>query len=408
MRSKRNRMPGKKLSREKSGRPEHRPSPAEMGFVLPSPTALRSVARRLLKWFARNARDLPWRRTRDPYAIWVSEVMLQQTQVKTVIPYWERWMRAFPEVHGLARAKLERVLKLWEGLGYYRRARNLRAAAQKIVQEHKGKVPALFNEVLALPGVGRYTAGAICSIAFNQPTPVLDGNVRRVLTRRFGLRGDERRTVIHQRLWSLAEALVRQAAAAPGRRNCGSLNQAVMELGALICAPCNPRCNACPLSLQCVARQGNRMEKFSPVASRPTLLARRFAAFVLENEGRYLVRQRPVTGVNAGLWEFPNGEVKPDASLDCLVRDVMGLAVLSLQPMMILQHAITRYRITLEVFKVHPSRAPDAHRLSDAVRRATNGYWRPRQALKRLPFTAAHGKIVERLCSADDRLRSAP
>jgi len=401
-------MPGKKLSREKSREPENRPRPAAMGFVLPSPSALRSGARRLLKWYARNARDLPWRRTRDPYAIWVSEVMLQQTQVKTVIPYWERWMRAFPEVNDLARAKLERVLKLWEGLGYYRRARNLRAAAQKIVQEHEGKVPALFNEVLALPGVGRYTAGAICSIAFNQPTPVLDGNVRRVLTRCFGLRGDERRAVAHQGLWFLAEALVRQAAAAPGRRNCGNLNQALMELGALICVPGNPRCDACPLSLQCVARQGNRMEKFSPVGSRPTLLARRFAAFVLENEGRYLVRQRPVTGVNAGLWEFPNGEVKPDASRDCLVREVMGPGVLSLQPMMVLQHAITRYRITLEVFKVHPSRAPDAHRLADAARRATNGCWRSRQGLKRLPFTAAHGKIVARLLSADDRLRSAP
>jgi A/G-specific adenine glycosylase len=383
MREQRTQMPDRKLLRGKA--------------VFPAPSTLRSMARRLLKWFARNARDLPWRHTHDPYAIWVSEVMLQQTQVKTVIPYWERWMQAFPEVNSLARAKRERVLKLWEGLGYYRRARSLHAAAHRIVQDHGGQIPTLFKEVLALPGVGRYTAGAICSIAFNQPTPVLDGNVRRVLIRLFGLPGDEHRSVTDQRLWSLAEALVRQAAAVPGRRNCGDLNQALMELGALICAPYDPECAACPLFPQCVAGQGNRMAEFSPVAARPAILARRFAAFVLEDEGLYLVRQRPATGINADLWEFPNGEVKPGAKLDCLARDILGQAALSLQPMMVLQHTITRYRITLEVFQVQTPPAQSASGLGDPRLPTANGCWRSRQELKQLPFTSAHGKILERL-----------
>jgi A/G-specific adenine glycosylase len=375
--------------------------------VFPAPSTLQTLAQRLLKWYARNARDLPWRRTQDPYAIWVSEVMLQQTQVKTVIPYWERWMQAFPEVHSLARAKLQRVLKLWAGLGYYQRARSLHAAAQRIVQEHGGEVPTRFDEWLALPGVGRYTAGAICSIAFNQPTPVLDGNVRRVLIRLFGLRGEDQRLGNDQRLWALAEALVRQAAAVPGRGNCGNFNQALMELGALICAPGNPNCAACPLLSQCCAGKGNRVAEFSPVAARPATLARRYAAFVFEEAGLYLVRQRPATGVNAGLWEFPNGELRPGIKLDRLAGDVLGRAALSFQPMMVLQHTITRHRITLEIFKVHPSRAPDARHLSDSMRFATQGCWRSRQALKRLPFTAAHSKIVEQLGSTDDRLRSA-
>src|SRR6185295_12399866 len=174
----------------------------------PEERTARALVPRLLAWYRQNARELPWRRTLDPYAIWISEIMLQQTQVKTVIPFWERWMRELPGVRALAEAKPDTVLKLWEGLGYYTRARNLQKAAQQIVAGRHGRFPERFDDILALPGVGRYTAGAIASIAFNQPRPILDGNVIRVLTRLFGIGDDPREKRANQRLWRLAEALI--------------------------------------------------------------------------------------------------------------------------------------------------------------------------------------------------------
>jgi endonuclease III len=184
------------------------------------------LAMRLISWFTRSARDLPWRRTADPYAIWVSEVMLQQTQVRTVIPYWERWMTAFPTIAALAEADSDRVLKHWEGLGYYSRARNLQAAAREILRCHRGTIPATYEEVLNLPGVGEYTAGAICSIAFNQPTPVLDGNVVRVLTRLFAIGGDPKSQPTRGRLKGIAQRFAHAAASLPGPgKNCSHVNQ---------------------------------------------------------------------------------------------------------------------------------------------------------------------------------------
>src|SRR5258708_29613356 len=170
------------------------------------------IVRDLLAWFGDHARDLPWRRTCNPYAVWVSEIMLQQTQVKTVVPYWERWMKALPNIEALAKAKQEKLHKLWEGLGYYSQVRNMQAAAQQILKQHAGKFPEDFQWILALPGIGRYTAGAICSIAFNQPKPILDGNVIRVLTRLFGISGDPRQRNVNQRLWELSEQFVLAAA----------------------------------------------------------------------------------------------------------------------------------------------------------------------------------------------------
>src|SRR6266850_5307439 len=169
------------------------------------------IAHTLLKWFGEHARDLPWRRTADPYAIWVSEIMLQQTQVKTVLPYWKRWMQALPDITALAKARPEKLHKLWEGLGYYRRVRNMQTAAKLIREKHDGEFPNNFEDVLALPGIGRYTAGAICSIAFNQPKPILDGNVIRVLSRLFGIGGNPREKETNKNLWRIAQALVEEA-----------------------------------------------------------------------------------------------------------------------------------------------------------------------------------------------------
>ena len=300
----------------------------------------------LLDWFAKNARDLPWRRTRDPYAIWVSEIMLQQTQVKTVIPYWERWMRELPTIEAAAKAPSAKIHKLWEGLGYYTRVRNLQKAAQQIVAQQTSrrrrgdesqtknkletphvvsyKFPENFDDVLALPGIGRYTAGAICSIAFNQPTPILDGNVIRVLTRIFGIAENPKEKKTNARLWQLAEELVLRASSiqhptsnSRTRRDrgpaetihCSHLNQSLMELGALICTPRNPQCSICPVKKLCVAFKENRIEELPNLGKRETATARAFFAFVIERDGKFLVRQRPTGIVNAHLWEFPNFEI---------------------------------------------------------------------------------------------------
>jgi A/G-specific adenine glycosylase len=332
------------------------------------------VVRKLTTWFARNARDLPWRRTRDPYAIWVSEIMLQQTQVKTVLPYWERWMTALPTVRALAGAGQGTVLKLWEGLGYYTRARNMQRASKIILAEYDGNFPERFDDVLALPGIGRYTAGAICSIAFSQPRPILDGNVIRVLTRVFGIAGDPRERTVNERLWSLAEQLVTRAAKYPG-----TLNQALMELGAIVCTAKNPRCEVCPLATQCIAFKTNRIHKFPQIAKRAPATARTFHAFVFNKRGRFLVRQRPAGVVNAHLWEFPNEEIQSSS------RNGIGAA----EPFCTIKHSITRYRMTLKAFKV----------TNAASFFANNGQWLPLTKLHTLPFASAHKRILQQLSS---------
>src|SRR5262249_17830789 len=264
-------------------------------------------------WFDHNARDLPWRRTREPYAIWASEIMLQQTQVKTVIPYWERWMRELPTVRALARADHNRLHKLWEGLGYYTRVRNMQKAARLIMRDHGGQFPRRFDKILELPGIGRYTAGAICSIAFDQPYPALDGNVTRVLTRVFAIEGNPRESRTNALLWDLAEDLVRSAAKLSTesaltpieKSSVSNLNQALMELGAMICTARKPKCELCPIDSRCVALRQGRVEDLPTSSPGPQITKRHIAAFVIEHEGRLLVRQRPGDTVNGHLWEFP-------------------------------------------------------------------------------------------------------
>ncbi len=360
----------------------------------------------LLAWFAANARDLPWRRTRDPYAIWISEVMLQQTQVSTVVPYWERWLRELPTVEALARAPLARVLKLWEGLGYYTRARNLNRAAQTILREHDGRFPRRFADVLALPGIGRYTAGAVCSLAFNQPTPVLDGNVIRVLARVFGLRDDVRQAAVRERLWGLAGELVQAAAGWRERRRatrseltgrgargvaarpCGALNEALMELGAVVCTPRAPRCGACPLTRECVARRDGLIAELPRKGPAGPTRSRHVLAFLCVRRGRTLVRQRPTVGVNAELWELPGQPGAAAVPPLETARGLLGAGVREVRPFLTVRHAITRNRITLEVYRVEF--APAA-RVPRSV-----GRWATRVTLDRLAFAAAHRRILDR------------
>ncbi len=337
------------------------------------------IAERLLGWFEQNARDLPWRRSRDPYAVWVSEIMLQQTQVKTVMPYWERWMLHLPNIASLAKASPERIHKLWEGLGYYTRVRNMQKAAREIVEEHGGKFPEDYDDVFALPGIGRYTAGAICSIAFNQPKPILDGNVIRVLTRLEGISGDPRSREVNEKLWRLAEEMVTEAARLEKKhcRACSHLNQALMELGALICAPKQPRCDACPVAAHCVALRERRVEHLPALPPRAAVTHRRFAAFVAKKGPRFLVRQRPAGVVNAHLWEFPNVEVaKTERGPD-------------FAPFHTVRHSITRYRIQLDAYRLDSNHATNIA--------GAEGRWFTAKQLTELPFTSAHKKILLRL-----------
>ena len=266
---------------------------------------MKTLQRKLLSWYARNKRDLPWRRTKDPYRIWVSEVMLQQTQVDTVIPYYERWMKRFPTINALAKASLDEVLKVWEGLGYYARARNLHKAAKLIREEHKGKFPDSYEEIHRLPGIGDYTAGAISSIAFNLPTPVLDGNVTRVLCRLFAIRQDPKSPKTQEKLWRLAGSLL-------PKKNPGDFNQALMELGALVCLPELPRCLFCPLPSACEARKIG-LELSLPVRTQkkplPTVSV---SVALLWKDGKLLIQRRPEQGLLGGLWEFPGGKIEKE------------------------------------------------------------------------------------------------
>src|ERR1043165_3406992 len=354
----------------------------------------------LLSWFATHARDLPWRRTRNPYAIWVSEIMLQQTQVKTVIPYWARWMRELPTIRAAAQASPGKLHKLWEGLGYYTRVRNLQSAARQIIAQHAGRFPENFDDILELPGIGRYTAGAIASIAFNQPRPILDGNVVRVLARIFGIATDPREKKTNARLWRITEDLVHHAARRTSTLHsatedghhaspCSRLNQSLMELGALICTPRTPRCERCPVNRLCVARCRGLQEKLPRRGERETTTARYFIAFVVERRGKLLVRQRPAGVVNAHLWEFPNVEIGARQSGPQRVAAAhrAGFHFPGTKPVTTIRHSITRYRITLEAHRAELASSPPK----------PDGRWLSRRQLGRLAFSSAHKRILAQL-----------
>jgi A/G-specific adenine glycosylase len=378
---------------------------------------VRQLVPHLLDWFSKNARDLPWRRTRDPYAIWVSEIMLQQTQVKTVIPFWNRWLRELPTIAAAAEADSAKLHKLWEGLGYYTRVRNLQKAAQVIVEKHDGKFPEKFEEVLALPGIGRYTAGAICSIAFNQPTPILDGNVIRVLTRLFGITNNPKEKTTNARLWQLAEDLVGRAKNAkvakeksssqPSQHSrdtdsCSHLNQSLMELGALVCTPRNAQCLICPVKKICIAFKENRVEELPNLGKREAATARHFIAFAVECDGKFLVQQRPAGVVNAHLWEFPNVEVtgtKPDAA--AAFKKLIGVKPRTIQPLRTVKHSITRYRITLEAFLVHlggtsstSPRSKNGGFGTRITRPSKKNRWLAPEEFDSIAFSSAHKKLA--------------
>jgi A/G-specific adenine glycosylase len=369
----------------------------------------------LLSWFAANVRDLPWRRTRDPYAIWVSEIMLQQTQVKTVVPFWQRWMRELPTIEAAANAPSAKIHKLWEGLGYYTRVRNLQKAAQQIAANRKAefhdahkdsrssslRFPEQFEAVLALPGIGRYTAGAICSIAFNQPAPILDGNVIRVLTRIFGIAENPKEKKTNARLWTFAEALVKNSSLVTRHSSlsCSHLNQSLMELGALVCTPRNPQCLICPVKKLCVAFKENRVDELPNLGKRESTTARRFTAFVIERDGKFLVRQRPPGIVNAHLWEFPNFEINGNQTEPAeLFQKHFSVVPKNLYLLCTIKHSITRYRITLEAFRVNlggrSSTTPKLKSGTRGTRPSDKEIWRAPEEFDSMAFSSAHKKLA--------------
>lgn len=301
----------------------------------------------LLAWYAQHARVLPWRGNCNPYAIWVSEVMLQQTRVETVIPYFERWMERFPTLASLAGASQQDVLAAWEGLGYYSRARNLHRAAQIVVRELDGELPRDPQALGRLPGVGRYTAGAIASMAFGVDVPALDGNIRRVLARLFNLAEPARSPAGEQRLWQLA------AEHLPAGR-AGEYNQALMDLGATICTPRAPDCPACPVSRSCLARALGVQEERPVRLQRPAIPHYVVTAAVICSEARVLITQRPLNGLLGGLWEFPGGKLQPGEGLQaCLQREIyeeLGAGITVQNPLGVYRHAYTHFRVTLHAF----------------------------------------------------------
>jgi len=406
----------------------------------------------VIRWQKQHGRHaLPWQRTRDAYRIWLSEIMLQQTQVATVLPYFDRWLRELPTIESLAHASTDKIHKLWVGLGYYTRVRNMQKAAQQVVESSRRrgdeshsknrqsqfetsyvvsyKFPETFDAVLALPGIGRYTAGAICSIAFNQPTPILDGNVIRVLTRIHGITTDPREKQTNAQLWQLAAELVAHANERWGERqrephfrdskparqesrptnSCSHLNQSLMELGALICTPRSPNCTACPVQKLCVAHKENLQDQLPNLAKREAATERRFIAFIVERDGTFLVRQRPSGTVNAHLWEFPNVEITvSDGRASQSVRAAgpktkdraqrsdapyhqNDFRITASKPLRTIKHSITRYRITLEAWRAE---------FMSPHKKQTADRWFTLEQLEKLAFTSAHRKILSHLVDA--------
>ncbi len=338
------------------------------------------IQTKLLHWFAKNKRDLPWRKTRDPYAIWVSEIMLQQTQVATVIPYYQKFLKTFPTIRSLARADLSRVLKAWEGLGYYSRARNLHRASRIILNHFNGKIPENLKDLLRLPGIGRYTAGAILSIAYNKETPVLDGNVKRVLSRLFAVSGDSKKT--EEFLWPLSESLIPKGSP-------GAFNQALMDLGSMICTPKHPNCPGCPLKNLCQGYLSGKPESYPLRSIKKEVPHIEAIAAVIQKDEKVLLRQRPPKGLLGGLWEFPNwpldGQKESVNYLRLKVRSDLGLKVKWKRPIGTFNQTYSHFKLTLHVF------------MGEVLNRGVKGKWASSKNLDQFPMSRIHRRIANAL-----------
>jgi len=340
----------------------------------------RRIQNSLVRWFEKESRDLPWRKTQDPYAIWVSEIMLQQTQVATVIPYYQRFLKAFPTVHHIAITNLSNVLKVWEGLGYYSRARNLYRASQIVVNHFAGKIPDNLKDLLSLPGIGRSTAGAILSFAYNKEAPILDGNARRVLSRLFAISGSPKERKTEHLLWHISESLLPK-----GRSN--SFNQALMDLGSMICTTKDPQCPKCPLRNLCKGAACGTPQRYpSKVAKRkiPHITA---VSAVIQSGGRVLLAQRPPRGLLGGLWEFPNwkieGKQRSRLRLRNYIKKEIGVDVKVEESLGKFEQTFSHFKLTLYAY------------YCQATGNGKKGKWIPIKNLEQLAMPRIYRRIAD-------------
>ncbi len=354
-------------------------------LILKKLLRLKQFRKRLLNWYAANARALPWRNTRNPYHIWVSEVMLQQTQVQTAVPYYNRFFKQFPDLETLARANLQSVLKIWEGMGYYGRARNLHHAAKQVVKEHNSIIPDTLMEFRKLKGVGEYIGSAVMSIAFHQPHAVVDGNVKRVLARLYEMDDPVNRSSSHKTFHQAASELLDTG-------NPSAFNQAMMELGALVCRPKNPKCSHCPVQKHCCAYKHGTTGKYPRRVPSAAIPEFHIAVGVVWKKDFILITQRRPEGLLGGLWEFPGGKVKKnETSSGACVREIAeetGLTIRVDSHLTRVKHAYTHFKIDMDVFICkHVSgrvrlNGPDDHR------------WVKLAHIHRYPFPGANHKFI--------------
>lgn len=337
------------------------------------------LSHRLLSWYKRNQRSLPWRKTKDPYRIWISEIMLQQTQVDTVIPYYHRFLKTFSTISSLAHAPMQDVLKVWENLGYYSRARNLHAAAKVIVEKFDGKIPDNLEEIKTLPGIGEYTAGAILSIAYRQVLPAVDGNVRRILCRVFAIRKPVDDAMEQKKLQNLAASLVPV-------KHPGDFNQALMDLGATICKAKNPDCSRCPVAAICQARLQDSQNILPINRKIPQIPHRQAAAAVIRNsKGLLLVVQRPTSGLLASLWKLPGGFIKENEnienSLRRSVKEELGISIRPEKYLASVDHTYSHFRVTLHAYECRLLKG------TPKMLGCQNWRWASQNDLKKLPIS---------------------
>jgi A/G-specific adenine glycosylase len=340
-----------------------------------------SFAKTLNTWYRKYARDLPWRETTDPYKIWISEIMLQQTTVNAVIPYYYKWMKVFPTARHVAKAPLQKILKLWQGLGYYSRAKNIHRCAKVICDEFQGKVPEDPEQLMRLPGFGPYTVGAVLSIAFDKRYPIIDANVRRVMMRILALRGAAD-TAHDQTILDFLDEIM-------PKRNLRTFNQALMELGALVCRTREPVCLSCPVSDRCAGyRRG--IQEIIPEPKKRTIKDIDAVIGILRKDGKYLIQKRPAQGLLADLWEFPGGKIKenesPDLALRREIKEELNIDIKRSRPIMKVRHFYTQFRVNLHVSECEPAAYP-------AVKKDRK--WVTLNGLNKYPMPSGSAKIVD-------------
>jgi A/G-specific adenine glycosylase len=340
----------------------------------------KQIQAKLLQWFKKNKRDLPWRNTKDPYAIWVSEIMLQQTQVNTVIPYYKKFLKSFPTVGHLAKSDLSKVLKVWEGLGYYSRARNLHRASQIVLNQFHGKIPNSQKDLLRLPGIGRSTAGAILSFAFAKEAPILDGNAKRVLSRLFTVSGNPGEKKTEQLLWKISESLIPRGYSNP-------FNQALMDLGSMLCTPKDPQCPRCPLRDLCKGKASGEPERFPAKSIKKKIPHIEAVAAVIQQNGKVLLKQRPPKGLLGGLWDFPNWRIQGEGRLRLRLRNriqkEMGINVEVKESIGTFRQTFSHFKLTLQVLHCQ------------SLNGKAKGKWVPIRNLHLFPMSRIHRKIAE-------------